>query len=299
MWLCELRHHDEIVDYGGLRLSTVSGEKNDPVGVSVSMTTGMTPPTDMWDVGNPMSFMALVPARWRQGFEDAKFQAGELFELEERELYKKLKREGRAPSAIVNTIRLKLWMEYERCQSGEGRRIEIFKVLGETCRAVNFEKFILSKPERAAWLLCPPTSYKMKVEEALNFGLDKLREILDEDVVETRTLKNGTVRRTVNVKLGELQAKIVNMLDMRIHGAARQTINQNTRSVNLNMETSARHVGSAIEGLSAEELDRQIKALEQRERAALNLPMEIQAPIEGEFSAVVDEGSSDASISET
>jgi len=257
-------------------LSTVSGDKVDPIGAAVSVTTGMqAPPTDMWDEANPKSFMALLPAKWRQGFSDARYEKPELFEMTEKELYRHLKAEGKAPDAVVNTIRLKLWMEFERCMAGDGRRIEIFKVLGETMRCVNFEKFMLSRPDRAAWMLCPPTSYTMKVEEALNFGLDKLREILDLDVVEERTLKNGDVRRMVNVKLGELQAKIVNMMDIRIHGAARQVISQTTRSMNVHMDVGARQVGEAIEGLTAEELDRQIKSLELRERQALNLPLEI------------------------
>lgn len=280
-------------------MSTVSREKVDPVGAAVSVTTGIEkPPGDMWDVSHPRSFMALVPSRWRQGFEDARYEAGDLFELDERELYKRLKREGKAPSAVVNTIRLKLWMEYERCQAGEGRRIEIFKVLGETCRNVNFEKFILSRPDRAAWLMCPPTSYRMKVEEALDFGLDKLRDILELDVIEEKKLKNGTVRRTVNVKLGELQAKIVNMMDIRVHGAARQVIDQTTRSMNVHVDASSRMVGAAVEDLTAVELDRQIRELERRERAALNLPPET-APdvIEGECEAVaLETESSDAVV---
>lgn len=267
-------------------MTTVSGDKVDPTGAAVSVTTGFQPPADMWDVEHPMSFMSLVPERWRQKCMDAHHEAEELFEMGERELYKKLKSDGKEPDAMLNTIRLKLWMEYERCQSGKGRKIEIFKVLGETCRNVNFEKFILSRPDRVAWLLCPPTTYHSKVEEALNYGLDKLREILELDIVRKTTIK-GVTRTTIDVRLGELQAKIVHMLDQRKYGAAKQVISQTTRSMNLNVDATPDMVGRAMEQLGADNLDREIKELERRERASLNLPMDIEVDSKEIDNAVV------------
>jgi hypothetical protein len=275
-------------------VSTVNGDKVDPTGAAVSVTTGFQPPADMWDLEHPMSFMSLIPERWRQRCMDAHYEAEELFEMGERELYKRLKSDGKEPDAMLNTIRLKLWMEYERCQAGKGRKIEIFKVLGETCRNVNFEKFVLSRADRVAWLLCPPTTYKMKIEEALNFGLSRLREILDADAIEEFTDEDtGRKRVSVNVKLAELQTKIVNMLDNRVHGAARQVISQTTRSMNLNVEATPEMVGRAVEQIGADNLDREIKELERRERLALNLPADpimIDGEIKESGDAVVDVG---------
>jgi hypothetical protein len=256
-------------------LSTKYSKGIDAVGEAVSATSGLiNPPQDAFDIGNPRSMMSLLPTRWAQGFEEAYRTHAEYFEMTERELYKHLKKEGKAPDSIINTIRIRLWLEYERCQAGDGRRIEIFKVLGEVCRAINFEKFILSRPDRAAWLLCPPTSYHSKVEEALDFGISKLRDILDLDVITTTTLKNGKKKTVVNTKLGELQAKIVNMLDVRVHGAARVRIDQNVRQVSLNLHHTSGQVSSAIEDMTAESLEAQIKILERQERKALNLPPE-------------------------
>ncbi len=277
-----------------LPVSSKSDAKNDVTGTAVSVTTGvLNPPSDMWDTKHPRSFMALLPDRWRQGFEDARFERPELFDLDERDLYNTLRKAEQTPNAAVNTIRLKLWMEYERCQAGEGRRIEIFKVLGEVCRTPSFEKTILARPERAAWLLCPPTAYRMKVEEALTFGLDKLRDILEMDCItveEVSTADGKTKKKaTVNVKLGELQAKIVNMLDQRLHGAARVSVEQTNRSYNLNVTASSDNVRSAVVEAVGDDLQSQIMALEARERRALNLPPDVK--VEGELvgtAAVVD-----------
>lgn len=255
-------------------MSTKFGAQNDPAGAAVSAHVGVVnPPADLWDTEHPRSFMALIPGKWVQSFKDARHARPELFEMDERELYSKLREEKLTPSPTVNTIRLRLWLEYERCMATEGRRVGVFNVLGEVCRTSSFEKNILSRPERAAWLLCPPTSYWNKVEEALDFSLARMRDILELDPIEeVVNQKTGRVTRRVNVKLGELQAKIHNMLDIRKHGAARQRIEQTSRQVSLNINADARDVSDAIEGVTADDLDQKIKLLEWRERRALNLP---------------------------
>ncbi len=254
-------------------MSTKFGDNLDPLGNAVSVAQGVVnPPLDMWDREHPRSFMALIPERWVEAFENARQVAPEYFELDERALYKQLRKEEKTPNAIVNTVRLRLWMEYDRCQAGSARKVEVFRVLGEVCRNAHFEKFILGRPERAAWLLCPPRSYDMKVDEALDFGMDKLRDILELDVVEARTDKHGNTRYVANVKLGELQAKIVNMLDVRKHGAARQRID--TRSLSVSVSTSADQVSGMMESMNEDALERQIRQLEAQERRAQNLPTE-------------------------
>ncbi len=257
-------------------MSTKFGEQNDSTGAAVSAHVGVVnPPTDLWDEKHPRSLLALVPTKWAQGFKNAHHARPELFDLDERELYVYLRANGYTPSPALNTIRLRLWLEYERCQATDGRRVGVFNVLGEVCRSASFEKNMLARPERAAWLLCPPTSYKSKVEEALDFGISRLRDILElNPVEEVVNRKTGKITHRVNVKLGELQAKIVNMLDVRVHGAARQRIEQTSRQVSFNINADARDVGAAIEGETADDLDKQLRVLEYRERRAMNLPTE-------------------------
>jgi hypothetical protein len=264
-------------------MSTKFGE-NDPVGMAVAATVGVVVPEDMFDLESPRSFLSLMPEKWATKIMDARHERPDLFEMDERELYKHLKAEGKAPSAILNTLRLKLWGEYERVQANDGKRMEVFKVLGEVCRTRTLENFILTKPERAAWLMCAPMGYWTKVDESLSFGLDKLREILEMDIVQVSVDRNGNEKRSVNTKLGELQAKIVNMLDIRKHGAARQRIEQTSKSYNLNVHATAADVNERVIDVTSDDLEAQIKLLERQERAALNLPIESVEPLVADFS---------------
>ena len=73
-------------------MSTKFGDENDVTGAAVSAHVGVVrPPTDVWDEEHPRSFLALIPQKWAQGFKDAHFLRPELFELDERELYNRLR----------------------------------------------------------------------------------------------------------------------------------------------------------------------------------------------------------------
>lgn len=229
-----------------------------------------TTAVDVWNRTEEKSVFNLVPGAVQAAMVELGKQRPELFTLDERDLYRKLRSENLLPSAVDNRLRMQFWLEYDRAHE-ESRSMNMAAVYSGVCSRQLFYTKILERPEKMAWMLTAPASYVTKINEALDFGLDRLREYLEID-----PLAGGKV----NTKLMELQAKIVAMLDMRKHGAAKQTIEQKTMS--LQVTTSDKQVAAAMTGASMEELERRMKDLERRERRALNMPEQGGAVIEAE-----------------
>lgn len=163
----------------------------------------------IWEEDNPRSILNLVSPGARNRMLDARTAAPELFELDEYLLYKKLG-ETQRPTPTDNRIRIKFWMEYDECQLSR-RLLDIPRIVAGICSRDYFERSYMSLPQKVAWLLCPPAGYMVKVNEALEFGLEQLRDILQREHV----LPTGKV----DSRLGELKAKIVMFLDARVKGA--------------------------------------------------------------------------------
>ncbi len=210
---------------------------------------------DIFNLENPRSIMNLVPGSLKKFFQEHSLTEPELFNKDERDLYKLLRSREETPSPTDNRLRLKFWFEYDRCQEA-GSFFNISNVIAGVTTKDYFDRGYLSKPNKVAWLLCPPTNYLVKAEEALEFGLEQLRDLLE----QPNMLTSGKV----NVRVVELKLKIVQMLDSRVKGAVVQ------RSVNLNVGATDSVVRKNLLSESMEDLQKQIKTLEARNRAAQN-----------------------------
>lgn len=226
-------------------------------------------PADLWDRTEDRSVINLVPNAVAAAMIDASKSKPELFGLDERDLFAALKRMEKTPSPTDNRLRMAFWLEYDRSQM-EMKPMNMTNVFAGVCTKQLFYGNYLHSAERVAWLLCPPVKYIVKIEEALDFGLDRMRDILSIPVQEPG--------RPVNVKLAELQAKIVAMLDQRSKGAVTQRIEQ--RNMNLNISTNDKKVAQAAVENSMVALEKRLKELERRERASQNLPGEKNEPID-------------------
>lgn len=209
------------------------------------------------DLSNPRSVVNLVPERVSRAIQDAASTNPEIFNIDEKDLYKLLKDSNHQPSPTDNRLRLKFWMEYERVQERSEKQMNISNVTAGVCSRELFYDRYLANPHKVAWLLTPPTGYAVKAEEALEFGIEQLRDILDLPHV---------VGGRVDTKLGELKAKIVAMLDIRVKGAIVQ------RSMNLNVNTSNEQVAKAATAATSADLMRQLKELEKQNQRAKNVP---------------------------
>jgi hypothetical protein len=216
---------------------------------------------DIWSRADDRSLINLVPEAVAQSLVESTQAEPELFHMDERTLLLALRQKDIPPTPTDNRLRLSFWNEYERAQANQ-EKMNITTVFAGICTRAYFYGRYLKRPEKAAWLVCPPASYEVVAKEALTFGLEQLREIL------SLPIKDAQGR--VNVKLGELQAKIVAMLDQRLKGGITQTI----KSMNLNVSTTDSQVAKAAMQGSMEDIESRIRELESRERRALHLTEE-------------------------
>jgi hypothetical protein len=212
------------------------------------------------DTDNPFAVINLVPDKVRECIQTALSSHAPLFQCDERALWQKLKLDDKQPTPLDNRLRLKFWTEYDRVCGQGHKHMNMANVVSNMCTREYFYSGYLTNPAKIAWLLCPPTAYLVKAEEALEFGLEQLRDILDSPHVT-----NGRV----DTKLGELKAKIVAMLDHRVKGAVVQKT--------LNVNASVGSVNDAAQANTMEDLKKQVDALRRRDKASQNIPTTARA----------------------
>lgn len=203
-------------------------------------------PIDLWDTDNPRSVVNLIPETVANKLRAAVTAKPDLFSMDERAL-----RLAVRPTPNDNRLRLAFWNEYNRAQE-TGTPMRMVSVYAGIVTQQFWDNHYLVEPRNIAWLITPPAHYLVMVEEALSHGIERMRDILDLPVVDAFG--------KVNVKLGELQAKIVAMLDQRVKGAVIQ------KQMNLNVNTSDKAAGAALALDSMEEIQRRLKEIEKRER---------------------------------
>ncbi len=208
------------------------------------------------DKSNPLSVINLVPAVVAQAIDDALFTNPELFDLDEHRLAQKLRKDAAPPTPADHRVRMKFWNEYDRAMARGETKLVMVNVLAGVCTQDMFYKFYLKQPQKVAWLMCPPTGYMIKAEEALEFGMGQLRDVLEQPHV---------INGKVDTRLANLKAKIVQMLEARVLGAVVQ------KTMNLNV--SSKQVDTATAEDTMESLQRQLKELDRRNRQAQNIPL--------------------------
>lgn len=214
--------------------------------------------SDAFNRTDPQALINRVGPSVQAAMCDAQKREPDLFGLDERELFQVLRASGRLPTPTDNQLRLKFWLEYEHAQS-EARPMSMGNVYAGICSAQFFNTKYLHSPTRVAWMLTIPSNYDVMMEEGVSYGISLLRSYLDIDA-----MPGGKP----NLKLMELQTKIVLMLDMRLKGG--HTQRTETKSLNLNVSTTDRKVAQATQELSMEALEKRIKELDRRDKKSQN-----------------------------
>lgn len=207
---------------------------------------------------SPQSLSALAPAALVHAIEKHRAASPDYFNKDEATLYKYLRSQEETPSPTDNRLRLKFWIEFERAQE-HGGKMSLASIVNGVCYADYFTRKFLEFPSKVAWLVCPPAGYALKTEEALEFGIEQLRDIL--------SIPHLSTTGRFDDKLAGMKLKIVMMLDQRVKGALVQ------KTLALNVHTSNKDVARAVTAQNMEELQKQLKELERRNRAAKNLPL--------------------------
>lgn len=212
-------------------------------------------PLELWNRAEPRAVINLVPGALANAMLEAGKARPDLFGMDERTLWKQLRSDSKQPTATDNRLRIKFWDEYDRAQA-DNSRMEVKNIFAGICVREYFYGHYLAKPEKVAWMMCAPASYEVKMEEALAFGIEQLRDILELDHV--------SASGRIDVKLLELKAKIVAMMDQRVKGAVVQRVEN--KNMNLNISTSDQTVAKKAMAGTMEQIEKRLKELDSRDR---------------------------------
>lgn len=154
---------------------------------------------------------------------------------------------------MLNQLRIAFWKEYDAAQ-GQVRNMLWANIAQMMQRPSMMLAVYFHTPQTLAYILCPPVSYDVFLEEAHAFSLDKIRRILD--------LPEMTEDGEVNTKVVELKLKAAAFIDLRVQGGFLQ------KSVHKEIGVSTQQVEKLARDLSSSELDAKIKELEHKKAQA-------------------------------
>lgn len=123
------------------------------------------------------------------------------------------------PTLVIRRLKSKLWSEYSKCLAQGDARIGAIKIYDGICTRQYFYKNVLEVPRIFAWIISPVASEDAAAREALEFGLERLRnEVLTADLMgDDGRLDTDAARIVISV---------VKFLEAKIHGNPLQRIEQ-------------------------------------------------------------------------
>lgn len=135
------------------------------------------------DEENPRSLVRLLPEPFAKRIKDVwSGDNGYLFGYTEHGLKGELFRKGKSPTAQDNRLRLQFWLEYDFVQSENGYHVpamNMSKVIGTQYPKESFYKFYITDDYKLAWLICPPVNYENALKQAIDTGLQRYQDFLD------------------------------------------------------------------------------------------------------------------------
>lgn len=188
--------------------------------------------------------MEIVPDAVHKALE---FVPSELLGLSEWELLPKLEKRNFKPSPVMSACRVQFWKEYFRAME-RGKGMVLTRCFNGVCAPSYFYMYLLRDRSFVAYMLTPPGEYTTIMEEGLNYGLKKMRDILDFPLYDDKGYPN--------TKVADAILKVVAFLDNRLHGQAVQRIEQKVEAKNLNVNVE--HESN----LTPDEIDSRIKQLQ-------------------------------------
>lgn len=208
-----------------------------------------------WNRENPNSLVNKIPDEMKQALDRAYRRNPDWFDLEDATLAKTAKERGLMLTVLDNRLRISLWLEYD-CAVNEGREIKPYYIYRGLCTEEVFLK-VLNSDHKVAWIFTPPAKYERVLEEALTYGLEQLRFILE--LPNFKSDGNTPDHSTLRLKMG-----VVQMLDQRAKGGYTQKIEQ--KSMHLIHKTG----DELFKMTSMEEMNRKIQEVEMQLAKAQN-----------------------------
>lgn len=224
----------------------------------------------IWDAENPRSLQNLLNPRIREHLMDHLKNKPEYFNQDEHTMWQMLKRQKAKPNPTDHRLRIKFWMEYEYCMHFHCKSIDIARVVAGVCSRDFFEQRYVTNPFKMAWLITPPVDYMVRAEEALNFGMEQLRDLLAYD----HKLKNGRC----DVPLGKLKQGIVAMLEARVRGV-KPSLHLHAVTAD---ESTTMKVANAVVKPTLDSMNARLAVIRRENAAAKNGGTFVNSTVEGE-----------------
>lgn len=207
---------------------------------------------ELFDRNDPRSLVNLLPKPLADLFESDMVNKKFLY-LTEREAERKLH-----PDSVVYKIRIAFWKVFEYARSTH-TGISMRKIAELSGHPEHYVRsIIMHRPGAFTFILIPPTTYENELDEALMFGMRRLRE----DILTlplTATVWNDKTQQEEVKQLPE-NAKIllqaIAFLDMRKHGGIVQ------KQLTVHNDISKDTTRQAKQSMA--ELDQKIKELEEK-----------------------------------
>lgn len=152
----------------------------------------------------------------------------ELASLDDEELA--VKTAGKKFTPIDHKLRVAFWKEYARAQD-RGEKMQIRNIYTGICSRENFYNNVVKDPARVAHLTREPTDYSIATAVLLNYGTDRLLELLARPAVGP----DGKFDH----KLAELHIKAYQQVDSRVHGGFLHRVEQKSLNVNIDGKKDA------------------------------------------------------------
>jgi hypothetical protein len=160
------------------------------------------------------------------------------------------------PDVFLCQLRYAFWREYNSAQE-DYRMMNIASVATMMGVPLHNVTSTLKRPEDLVWVLKPPVSYDLLLEEALNHGIKRLRD----DLLNISLFDD---EGKFDSKAADIILKTTAFLDMRKNGGIVQK--------NLHVHANTREMKKFAKDLSVEEIDSKIRELEsQRDGTAIEV----------------------------
>jgi hypothetical protein len=226
---------------------------------------------EVWDEQNEASLVNCLANDMKDsalaGRKQAEVSQLDFYELDEVRLFAAMSRLGASPSPSLNRLRTNLWIAFDRARTSR-EAILAHHVAAGVCTVAQVH-MVMKNPMQAAWLFTPPRTYVEMLDETLEYGMMKLRAILDMPEV----MANGTL----NQKLVDTKVKIIAMMDLRKNGAPTQKIEQK----NLNVSVGNKNASVPVDQMSMEKLEERAAELRRQNLIAQNLPPAVVEQLTG------------------
>ena len=156
----------------------------------------------------------------------------------------------------LRQVKIGFWTEYRRTIVEHRNTITIAAVIDGVCSYEYFYREIANREEMLAWLFHAPTDFDRAAEEALSFGIERLRdEILTAPLYAVAP--DGS-RGAFNKDNAAVVLNAIKFLDARVKGSPLQRIEQKSLHVHKNAD------GMHNKGITRDELNEELESLRQR-----------------------------------